>query len=867
VACGTGGRCSYPGVASDSTCRGIGYDYANDSICNTNAYITEPSNGGVVCVKTDPTSDDCTACSLTVGAMARPSPFTARLACVGASCGPGTSGSIGTGGVGTGGVTDTLLHLYAPGPTDVSTPGGFGTRTMLGFVSDGVCRACRGGSCVHHAPETGVRVTLATQSACIDGTIHDYLTCGTSCGLSGCGSCLMAPTAENAVTIEGTVYDSFAQVPIPGARVILTYRGNQIADTVAGDQGQFSIPNLHGRRECGQYRLTVSQERDNPRTPAIETYGYRSFDSGAFSPVDFLTHVTVGGRIELAPRAGVGDVGTSGGGLLANETRVIVTWNGSLPTFSLTGGSAGRYVRAILPHVILPDSRHFHKGPPTTVGGTLTCPGASAWSSCAAYEPGAYLADPGVSLVGPLVCSNNVRSFSSVTGRFYSGKTACGYMFGTGGGTALLATIDPLSAATTNDQFNQTAVLCAPRFEAPGTHALLGVTPAGTDAIRRFLTRTGQTVDSAHMETVLALASCRDDLVLTGATILGYATSTSCRAAEPAVPATASLPARAAVTAEPACDSNASPSNYCCRRDIGSGATWQGSNNILASPGAVASCKSHLITTESICSAQRALSVSAGGGPDGPLTHLACDANATCDEFVREAPPSDPMRLRYMRSLRDGDVYSFYLEQVHYAEAELGPGSGTTYRCYAGSARTPGDPAYTPGSCTGIYLQVMCDGVAPCREVTDPARSTSITCTGISPDTCTGFDATTFNTQVTMITPASDLRASLSTPARLFTDVGLQVEVLSGMERRIIRPGAGRECSNGVSAYLWHAFDQNALTGAITIPGGGVGEWVCDPPEGITGLNRPITNNAYRYPGSLSWPTPDLGLPADLPRS
>jgi hypothetical protein len=169
---------------------------------------------------------------------------------------------------------------------------------------------------------------------------------------------LGAPTSENAVTIEGDVYDQEASVPIPSARVVLTYRGNTIADTVTDVRGHFVVSNLHGRRECGQYRLVVSSERDNPSTPAVERFGYRAFDSGIFSPVDFSAMVTDGGRINLSPRVGDMDTGGSVSGLLPGETQVLVTWSSPLSVISV---GTGTYVRSILPHLVVPASRGFVK--------------------------------------------------------------------------------------------------------------------------------------------------------------------------------------------------------------------------------------------------------------------------------------------------------------------------------------------------------------------------------------------------------------------------------------------------------------------------------------------------------------------------
>jgi len=825
--CGTGSVCRFPGVASTSTCLGIGYDYANDSVCDTNAYITEPGSGGIVCVHpTDivpPDSRECTICSITVGAMSRPLRSTARLTCIGDGCPGGAVPFMQTDAdVGSPAAIDALLHPVAPLSPDTLTPFiSIVTRTNLGFRTGGICRSCRGGSCVYHPPSpTGpsaqpVEVTLANQAACIPDTIRDHLTCATSCSLAGCGSCLAAPARENAVVIEGQVYDAFAQLPIAGAHVILTYRGNQIADTVTDGHGGFRIPNLHGRSECGQYRLTVSAERDNPLTPSPEVLGYRPFDSGMFSPVDFLTRVTMGGRIDLSPRTGEGDVQGSGG-LLTNETRVLVTWTGSLPTFTLTGENAGRYVQAILPHLILPASKSFKKTPPTVVGGSLTCTESAIL--CSYVETTGNSAWMERNIMLGLLCEAPINVFSPRTA-ITTPQFACGYV-----GPDVTARDYPLSSVNTNDGYS--GALCCPRT---GNAVTGEITLDGSRVINAYLNRTsgssGQTL--AARDALLSQACCRGPLTLVNAEIVGYAASTAC------TPGMAS------------CDPNASPSRDCCRRDVGSGATWQGLSDIAAAPGAVASCMPHAITTAAVCtslteagtplrpgeSASSRPPRRPGDGPGGLLTRLACTPSNTCDEFVRQAAGTDPMRVRYIRSLSEGDVYSFYLEQPHYAEA-LAP----------------------------RILQSRRDD-----EACDDVRQVVETCTTERAHDCPPPPGPFFDPFVCYRRTLPNISA-ISPPSVLFSTIGLRVQVLSGTDRITIQPGpVSTSCTNGRAPYMWHAFDQNAHTGEITIAGDGVhGQWVCDSPEGITGLNRPMTDTSYKFPGSVGLPIPDLGLPADV---
>jgi cysteine-rich repeat protein len=711
--CGTGGLCRFDGITSGASCRSIGYDYANNSLCNTFPYMSNP-DGSLVCVNTTGVTSDCHTCAL---------------------------------------------------PTD--HPSGY---TVGVRVAGSDCRPCVGGDCVAHGAQTAQRVTIYNQAACVPGTTTDLLSCSTSCGFAGCGSCLGAPTSENAVTIEGDVYDQEASVPIPSARVVLTYRGNTIADTVTDVRGHFVVSNLHGRRECGQYRLVVSSERDNPSTPAVERFGYRAFDSGIFSPVDFSAMVTDGGRINLSPRVGDMDTGGSVSGLLPGETQVLVTWSSPLSVISV---GTGTYVRSILPHLVVPASRGFVKQG-TYFGGRYACSGVASGPDCSSVPSGS-----------PPMCT--VLTASSMR---------CAIPAGAGRGSET----------------------CCPT----------GV--AGSAMVRDALRVGGISTDPDVVEAWRVTACCSVTPVLTGGIPIGYNTSTACTAVGGAL-----------------CTSTTGGADIgCCRRDVGSGATWEGYSPITSGPGAVAQCVSHKITTDAYCNQLRAGTATGvpteAQGPDGLVTQLACRDNNTCDEFVRTASPTQPMRVRYMRSLRAGDVYSFYLEQAHYSEPEMiagevVAGARVPYRCYNT------DGTYETGACrSGVSFTVVCDSMG-CRETGSPPSGVVCTAGG---DTCTGLSSL-YPTEIQRVSATaggSSARSLLTTPANYMrNDIGLSLRVVSGADDLSIRPvDAGISCSSG-APYLWHAFDQDAVTGRITV----VNAFECTPPTGMSGLGRHLSDTSYSY--------------------
>lgn len=735
--CEGGGRCAFDGVTPGSSCRAIGYDYANNATCNTYLHVSHP-DGSIACVNTTRISDDCRTCFLSTGGVVHPSGYD------------------------------------------------------VGFTTAGSgCQVCRGGNCIVNAPQSNQRVTIRNQAICIPGTIVDALSCSTSCGFAGCGSCSGAPSSENATTLRGEVYDRDAGVAIPGARVVITYRGNQVVDTITDSGGRFTAPNLHGRRECGQYRIVVSSERDNPLTlETVESLGYRPFEFGVFSPLDFVSRVTGGARIELTARTGDTDV-MSSGGLLPGETRVLVTWNGRLPLLTIPG-RPGQRVRSIFPHLIVPASRSYIKTE-TRFASSLRC-SVSSYPGCSSLMPGA-----------PITCLP-----------LDGGQMRCSVGSGFSGSQQ-----------------------CAPDDSR------------GRDAIARGLASSRIDPIDYVVTQYQAVASCPGSLVVgTDGMLLGYASSTACVAGTELCSA----------------GSISSITGRCCSRDIGSGLTWQGYPTISFLPGAVASCKAHAITTEAHCAALRAGTVpgviASAQGSRGPLTALACTNNSSCDEYVREATPSAPMMVKYIRSSGTGDVYQFYLENTPYAESEMTAGEGglgerTPYRCYA-----PRGVSFTPGGCSSGAERIVECGPSGCVEPSVPAGSVAISCTA-GGDTCSNLATSAYEVQIIRISSAgASLRSTLSTPARFMsTEIGLRVQVLSGTDSITIAPPAesGITCSSG-NPYLWLAFEQDAATGRITVPNAGSGRFVCDPPAGMNGLRGTVVHTTYSTLGNpvAQFPLPSL---------
>jgi hypothetical protein len=158
-----------------------------------------------------------------------------------------------------------------------------------------------------------------------------------------------APTSENAVTIEGDAYDQRRVFLFRSAcRVDVSRKCD--CDTVMCVDTVAPIYTVVGVVST----FAVSLNAIIRRLPRLSA-GYRAFDSGIFSPVDFSAMVTDGVVLILAER---GDMDT-----------VIRIW--SLPgetrlgyvVFSFVGDICwyGYLCSFYLPHLVVPASRGFVK--------------------------------------------------------------------------------------------------------------------------------------------------------------------------------------------------------------------------------------------------------------------------------------------------------------------------------------------------------------------------------------------------------------------------------------------------------------------------------------------------------------------------
>ena len=278
--------------ASGITCRSLGFDYAEQTICAHPTYLTD-TQGRVLC-----TGESCCCASGAWGRFSGGAFSTCSASSV--DC-PRLAGSIGC-----------TEHAATTRP-----------EPIVSGTADQVCTSLR----------------------------SDVLACSTTCGYTGCHRCQDdAGTGE----IRGNVRDAvYSNQPVPNARVSLYLRGIRLTETFTNGDGRFTLSGLNTRVECSQYRIVVDSYTDNPCTgPASPTRpscaaqawparpaenegtngGYWPFESDVFTITNFLSNGIHdrNGNIFLAPRVGPG------------ETLVIHTWDGNL---------GGRYLDA---HLWLP---------------------------------------------------------------------------------------------------------------------------------------------------------------------------------------------------------------------------------------------------------------------------------------------------------------------------------------------------------------------------------------------------------------------------------------------------------------------------------------------------------------------------------
>jgi cysteine-rich repeat protein len=308
--CTVDGDCASGQTCNLVSCRALGYDYAQNIKCPTQAR----------CVGSDghcsgDSTHSCTANS---------------------DCGGGQVCNF------------PLLAVYPPIDFTLGDPEG----TCTGHETNGA---------FYPASPTPTEIPITQIAACQPGApIKDVLSCAAACSITGCGRC---SDATGNGFIAAQVFDAiYANQPVPNARVTLYNNGVQVSQTYTDKDGNFVFNNLSTLPQCNNYRIVVDFYTDNPCTGSTgrpangcnnQTWptglaapdesihgGYWPFTSNTFNAGSFTT-AGIGdsnGHIFLAPRVGPG------------ETLVVTTWNGSLP----------RYMDA---HVLLPD---LEWNPPTS---------------------------------------------------------------------------------------------------------------------------------------------------------------------------------------------------------------------------------------------------------------------------------------------------------------------------------------------------------------------------------------------------------------------------------------------------------------------------------------------------------------------
>lgn len=323
-----------------TTCRALGFDYANQISCQQYSYTTD-NTGRLLCVGVaggGPNWDQCAACQYR-----------------------NTDGTLYDGyKVYTAGTSNICI-------TSVTTP-----RTPI--PGGPTYQACTG-SCQFHAATTAPGPVDSSFSATCSDTATEFISCSNTCGYTGCGRCSDAPGPADTDSVSGTVFDAVYSIePVPNARVTLYYQGVRVTQTFTDSDGRFTLSGINKRSECGNYRIIVDSYVDNPCTPLTagatrpscnaspvigigvnegRNGGYWPFQSRTFSASTFnsLGLENANGRIFLVPRVAAG------------ETLVVTSWNGTLPALCPDSDHNGepdcyRYVDA---HLVLPQN-YFYPG-------------------------------------------------------------------------------------------------------------------------------------------------------------------------------------------------------------------------------------------------------------------------------------------------------------------------------------------------------------------------------------------------------------------------------------------------------------------------------------------------------------------------
>ena len=231
------------GVTSDLTCRGLGYDYADQVRCAHPAFYTDTSGHNPITISGSPGTTDCTGGTVCLWSTAT---FLGHSVCI-----------------------------SSPRPEScIYNDASDGTPSSIPLSSDTADVVCSHGA-----------------------TRNENISCGSSCTFSGCSRCQDTPGTG---AIRAQVLDPVYNLPVSGARVTLYYRGMRVTETYTDTAGLFSFNTLNEKSACGLYRVIVDFYGD--LTSSIHTSvngGYWPFESGTFQALNFSA------QIPSAPLGGV----------------------------------------------------------------------------------------------------------------------------------------------------------------------------------------------------------------------------------------------------------------------------------------------------------------------------------------------------------------------------------------------------------------------------------------------------------------------------------------------------------------------------------------------------------------------------------
>lgn len=185
--------------------------------------------------------------------------------------------------------------------------------TQGGFCGDGIKQTGSSEQCdgdTVNSVQTNLGRSPSADGACqalgYDYLASDRVHCGQTCSFTGCAYCGERPDTVSATdqnfqgVVEGTLFDTLFQQPVPNARVTLFYRGLQVAVTTSDNVGFFSFSGLDRHAGCGSYRMVIDSYIDNPLTTLLDESkrgGYMTVQVPPFAPhLDVATESGTSGR-------------------------------------------------------------------------------------------------------------------------------------------------------------------------------------------------------------------------------------------------------------------------------------------------------------------------------------------------------------------------------------------------------------------------------------------------------------------------------------------------------------------------------------------------------------------------------------------